>query len=442
MPVAESFVRRVRHRLGTQMDLLIRNSSWVFAANAFRTVLAFARSIIIARGLGAERFGTYVLIIALADTIQEFLNPNMGTAVIKFGADYRAAGAEDRLVALVKAGAAACLVLAVLSVLLVWGASGLVYGTFFDAPGWEGYLVLYAAAAGLSLLDSVSGGLLRLFYKFRLNALVQMGTGVLDLVLIVAALTLYPQQLAPFLVAVIVARFLDSGVLNGAALWELRGVLWPHRRARLGLLRGEARAIGSFVLSNSGSRTLKTLMDRGDVLLLGALSGVRQVGFYEIAKKLAYVVLRFTDPLSNSVYPQVAELTAARRYGEVRRLVGKVSLVLAVPMALVFAAALVLDEWVLATLYGAAFLPAAAPFLFHLVAASTSAVFFWHLAAVFSLGKVERRFFVMLAATAAGGVLAWLWAPAYGAAGVAAASLAAKTFVLVALLYVVYKHLR
>ena len=65
-------------RLDAQISLLVRNSSWVFSANAVSTLLAFVKSIIIARALGIELFGNYVLIVAFVGTIQEFFNLNIG----------------------------------------------------------------------------------------------------------------------------------------------------------------------------------------------------------------------------------------------------------------------------------------------------------------------------------------------------------------------------
>jgi hypothetical protein len=80
-------VLRLKERLDGQLKVLIKNSSWVFFANGVRTLLTFVKSIIIARGLGADLYGNYVLVVAFVGTIQEFFNLNIGAAVIKFGAD-------------------------------------------------------------------------------------------------------------------------------------------------------------------------------------------------------------------------------------------------------------------------------------------------------------------------------------------------------------------
>ena len=91
-----------KKRLDKESKTLFKNSSWVFFSNFFSTALAFLRSVVIARGLGAEIYGTYAIVVAFVALIQEFLNPNIGTALIKFGAVYHDEQRTDKLMAMVK----------------------------------------------------------------------------------------------------------------------------------------------------------------------------------------------------------------------------------------------------------------------------------------------------------------------------------------------------
>jgi O-antigen/teichoic acid export membrane protein len=79
----------LRKNLDTQSKTLLKNSSWVFISNLVGAGLAFLRGIVIARGLGAELFGVYTLIVAFIITVQEVLNLNLGAAVIRYGSQYR-----------------------------------------------------------------------------------------------------------------------------------------------------------------------------------------------------------------------------------------------------------------------------------------------------------------------------------------------------------------
>lgn len=429
MRFLDPLLRPIRRRLDGELRVLAKNSSWVFLANAFRTLLAFAKSVIIARGLGVELYGTFVLVLAFVMTTQEFFNLNLGTAVIKFGADYRGENRLDKLVALAKASAAACAGLAVLSVIAVAAVSTVAYDSVVGAPGLEVYVVLYALVGSITFFDSVSTGLLRLFYRFRLNSIVQMTTAVIDFVFVATVLFLFPHQLEPFLVAMILAKLLDSGVINGAALWEMWGELKGSRRAPIRLIREDRRTIGAFVLSNSGSRTLKTLMDRGDVLLLGALSSSQQVGLYDIAKKLAAVVLRFTDPLVSSIFPQISRLLAERRIGEVKRMLKKLTAGVGSAALPVLVAAYFLGEWVMVTLYGGEFAPGADVFVVHLASMLFAATIFWGLPLIHSLNLITERLRITAIMMGVGAAVGYLVAPAYGALGMAATLLFVKVVI-------------
>lgn len=433
---------RLKGRLDAQFKILVRNSSWVFLGSVVRTVSVFVKSILIARGLGVELYGHYVLIVAFVGAVEEFFNLNIGAAVIKFGADYRTEGNGSKLVALVKAGLWFCAGLTVVSVLVTSAVLVVAYDAILDTPGLEVYILAYAVAAGTTYFNSMSDGLLRLYFRFRVNAVVGMVLSGLELVLIGLVCVLYPHQLAPFLVVTIATTLAGGLLLNGAAFWELRPELGPYRRAGIGCLRGERKEIGSFVFCNSAGRTVGTLLHRGDVLVLGALSTAEQVGLYEIAKKLAYTVLRLTDPLGNSIFPQVASLAARRRLKEMRAMLARVVAALGIPGVLLLAGAFVTGPWWIVQLYGAAFAPAAAPFLVHLMAALLTALLFWVPSVIVSFGKVQLRLLVATAGLVVGLGLAVGLAPAFGAVGVAVASAVAKTLVLGALTAVAYRLIR
>lgn len=425
----DSLLSRLGRRLGAQTRVLVKNSSWVFAANGYRAVLALAKSVVIARGLGAELYGHYVLIFAFVVTVQEFFNLNVGSALIKFGADYRSVGRLDKLAALVKAAVVACAVLGALSVAVVAGVSHLFYDAVIGVPGLEVYVVLYALVASTTFVNTVSQGLLRLFFRFKTNSLIFMATGTLDLIVMASVLMVYPHALEPFLVAMIAAKLADSAILNVAAFWEVRGEFRGQGRAPMRSLRDDRRDIGSFVLQNSAGRTLKTLMDRGDVLLLGAFSTSAQVGLYDIAKKLAFTVLRLTDPLERAIYPQLAELISADRSREARHLLKRVTLGFGAASVLALAVAALTGEWVMATAYGSEFGAASALLLVHLASASIMATLFWALPAVQSLNILGVRVRITAVAFVVCGLVAFVLAPPYGALGVALAVLLSKVLI-------------
>jgi O-antigen/teichoic acid export membrane protein len=162
-----------------ESKVLLKNTSWLLGSNIIRTILVFLKSIVIARGLGVEFYGVYALIAAFVVTIQDFFNLNIGNAFIKFGAEFKTRERGDQVMALIKACLLATTVTATLSIILISVLVGFAYDSFVDIPGLEWYIILYAIADVATFFDPMGRSILRLYYKFKVNSMVQTITAVL-----------------------------------------------------------------------------------------------------------------------------------------------------------------------------------------------------------------------------------------------------------------------
>ncbi|HRU60077.1 MAG TPA: oligosaccharide flippase family protein [Bacteroidia bacterium] len=435
----KSFLKR---RLDPESRRLFRNSAWVFFSNMFSTGLAFVRSVVIARGLGAGIFGTFTMVTAFVGLIQEFLNLNIGTALIRQGAIFHAEQRNDKLVALVKVSLWLSAAMAALSVVVVAGLAFFSYSTFFELPDLHWFIVAYAVAASVTYLNSISRGLLRLYYKFRATSVIQMIMDVVETISITIAVLVYPKDLRIFFFAVIVARFLNGFIINALAFWELRRELGPNWNLSVRLTRQELAEFRKFVLGNSIGNSLKTMINQGDVLLLGALSSAVQVGFYSVSKKLAYSVLILTDPLVSSIYPQLSKLLAERKFAETRRMLFRITSITVLPAILFLTAMAFLNRWVIVTLYGAEYAPAAASFFYFLIASVVGVMTFWSIPLIQSLGLVGLRIKVYVVTILGGSLLAWWLIGQWQATGMAIALLSTNLFSLAYFLWAADRKIR
>jgi len=402
---------------------LVKNSSWVFLSNFYSTGLAFVRSVLIARGLGATLFGSYTLVVAFVGLVQEFLNLNLGTALIKFGAGYHAENRNDKLFALVKASMRVSALMALLSVIAI------VVLTCFQNTGlhqfqqMDGYVIAYAIAASITYFNSISRGMLRLYYRFRISSIIEIIMDTVETVVVGVVLFFFPKDISVFFPAIIVVRFINAFICNFIAFLELKGEWSHHYDVGTEILANDRRAIQDFVIGNSLGNTLKTMISQGDVLLLGLLTGPEQVAYYAIAKKLAYAILTITDPLASSIYPQLAKLLAERKFNEATTMLGKITRFSVIPAAVFFIVMYFLHQWMIVALYGAEFTLAASSFMFFLAGALLGAVTFWTLPLVQSLGLIRMRILAYLITIVAGVALSYLLIPSFNAAGMAMALL-------------------
>ncbi len=84
-----SLKQNVIKHLDRQLKILLKNSSWVFVANFVAVCALFLQSVLLARFLGPKIYGVYVLIEAILATIEQTLNLNVGTAIIRFVTEYK-----------------------------------------------------------------------------------------------------------------------------------------------------------------------------------------------------------------------------------------------------------------------------------------------------------------------------------------------------------------
>jgi O-antigen/teichoic acid export membrane protein len=431
----------LRKTLDNQSRQLFKNSSWVFFSNFYSTALAFIRSVIIARGLGPGIYGTYAIIVAFVGLIQEFLNLNIGTALIKYGAEYHNENRNDKLMALIKSSVIVSFIMAGVSIIAIALLLLFSYETFIDKPGLEWFIIAYAIAASITYLNSISRGLLRLYFKFRKSSVIQMIMDTVETVAIAIAVIFYPADLNIFFIAVIITRLLNGLICNLLAFYELKNELAPYKSATPSLIESDKKGIKKFVLGNSVGNTLKTVINQGDVLLLGALTNSLQVAYYSVAKKLAYSVLTLTDPLSQSIYPQLAKLLAAQQFADVRKMLLRITSLALIPGIIFLLITFFLNEWIIITVYGAEYVEATHSFFYFLAGATLGAVTFWTLPLIQSLGLVKMRVKVYAITIIAGSMLAWLLIPTMQAAGMALALLITNVLNMIVFISEAFKKL-
>lgn len=425
-----------------QFRLLIKNSSWVFAANAYYVACVFAQSVILGRLMGAELYGTYVLIVAFVETIQEFLNPNIDIALVKFVSEYKTHGQAQKIAAFAK--------------ISYWTAGGFALGSIilfalllvFPLELWSGYkdhrfyILAFAFSRSLLFYDNISMGLLRIFDRFRLNSVIRVILATLELLAVSVVVYTSTSKLTSIFIVLTVCNCLGTVVRNGAALLECRSVFNTVPNVGISLLKPYWSEIRRFVLSTSASRTIKVLATRGELLLLGAVSSAQEVAYYAVAKKLAYSIWLFADPLLVAIYPQLTSLVSERRFSEVKAMLKRASLMIGMPLLVIWLSVSAFHDGIIGTLYGNDYRKAGSCLVVLLMAATISVTLFWLGPLLLSMGKAVLRFQVDLVAFSLGVIIGLLLAPTFGAVGMAIALLSVYLIGHSTFLYVSVRELK
>ena len=441
--VARKTIHSIKSKFDSESKTLFRNSSWVFSANLVGSVLGFLRSILIARLLGVDLLGTYTVSIAFVLTTQEFMRLNVSMGLIRYGARYLQEKSHEKFIAVVKYSLFLSVISALASIVLLVVLTLAFYRTFIPLEGLAIYIILFAIANSLSFVDAISKAILKLFYKFKINSVIQMIMDVIEFTFVSLTLFYFRGDLQMFMTAVIVTRFVNSIVCNLAAWGELRPELLQWwRKGHITHIKNDRREFHQFIFGNSLSSSIKVLMNQGDVILLGQLSGVRAVGLYANAKKLAYSVLTITDPLVNAIFPQFSVLVAKKEYQKVKTMLRKLSLLTLGPAILFMASTFFFREEIITSLYGKEYAAAGMPFFYLMITGIQASVFFWALPLIQSLGLTNLRLSSYIAGVLVGGLIAWWLSPSMGPTGTAIGVLVANVFINILFIRAGIKGLR
>lgn len=416
-------------RLDRDSGQLVKNSSWVFFANTIGTLLAFIKTILISRTLGVELLGIYALSIATVLTIQEFLRLNIAMGLVKFGAQFLADKRPDKIAGIFKYGILISFGSVAVSVVMIGILISTSYSKFFKVEGLQPFILLFSVANGLSFFDAVSRAALRLYFKFKVNSMLQITMDIIEFTMIAVTLQVFGPDLEAFFAAVILAKTLNSMACTMSAYLELKKELPEITHSPISSIKLDRPAFNRYILGNSFSSSIKVFMNQGDVLLLGLLGTTVQVGYYATAKKLAYSVLSATDPLTSSIFPQFSHLVAEKAYSRIRIMLNTTTRLLLPSAIVILAVSFFIREELIRFLFGEEFNGAATPFIILLASALQGSVFFWSVPLMQSLGLIRKRLLIHIFAVILGGILAFLLVHEYQSSGVAIGLLVANLFI-------------
>lgn len=426
-------MKQIRAKLKSVLDgetqTLFKNSVWVFVANFYGILLAFLRSIVIARGLGAEILGIYSVIIAFVLTIQEVIKLNVPLGVIKFGAQFISHKTPEKVISLLKRGVSYSMLSALLSVIVISIITYFLYPHFFDIEGLQKFIILYAIVNGICFLDNIGRAVLKIFYRFKVNSIVQIIMDTIEFAAITFSIYYFPNNLDYFFYTVISTKLLNSLICNLSVIIELRKDLLPHFKTPVNAIESHYAEIKHFIFGNSFGNTLKTLIGQGDILLLNLWGSTAAVGFYTISKKLASAILAITDPLVTSIFPQLSHLVAQEKWKELRAMLFKTTSIALIPSFLAFIIVSLFKGDIITLLYGPSFIKSVPTFTIHFLGAASGSILFWSTPLMQSLNLTNKRIKIYLLAIIFNFIIAYLLTPYFGAVGIALGLLSANLFI-------------
>jgi len=406
---------------------LFVNAGILLGANGIAAVLGFVVAILTARTLGPEKYGILALVLVYERTIGKLVTFNVWQAIIKYGSDALQVDDSQALRQLIKFGFSLDVSSAVIGTLLAIVLSGPVIGLL----GWDQtvrpLLVLYS----ILILFSLSGtpiGILRLFNRFDLLSYTAVLGMLVRLVGVVWCL-LTGQGLFSFVLVYFITGIVGQLYQVFASLWVLRKQDFGNIiREPLFGIRSRFPGIWDYVWTTNLTMTVRMLSREADSLFIAGLTTPAALGLFNVAKQFSQVLPKFSDPLSQSIYPELARSWAK---GDTKQFVSQIKRTTLFAIVFAFSgwfAFVLFGRWVISLTVGPEFQDAYLVTVFYMLALVVFLCSFTLTPSLLAIGLARKSFFANLVATFLYFALLFPFVRAFGIVG---ASLAYLGFLLI-----------
>ena len=405
-------------------------SGWVVGNQIVTTAAVFGETVILARHLGSEAFGVFLLIVAFPEAVLQVLDLRVKDAMNRYlGAAFELDD-RPRAVALLKLFWSLDVLVGLICLGIVAAAAVPMSELIIGSSEHAHLMIVYSLGLLLGTLDSAAGTVLRLLDRFRL-AFVTGALGQLSrLALVALAVFALDGELDTIVWARVAAEVLLTAAIGGASLVLLYRLLWADRRTPASTLKEERREILGFLMSTNLTATLKMATTKLDTMLIGAFATPAAVALYRVSLQFARAPLMLADALYTAVFPTFARASAAGRRKEIRNIARSSTAIMSLVLLPVAVLGFVFGGDFIRAVGGEGFSGAGLVFALGLLSVLPYALLFWLRPLILTAGHAR---FLLRAQTAGTvvqlvGILALV--PPFGAEG-AAASLVAGNFLIV-----------
>jgi O-antigen/teichoic acid export membrane protein len=387
-----------RSQRGAILRRLFQNAALLLSGNLGASALGLASIVLTARALGVEQFGVLVLITTYVLIVDRLVNFQSWQAVIKYGTNALEDDQAEEFKSLIKFGFVLDVTTATVGTVLAASAVWLV-GQWQE---WDKPYVLMAVAYSLTILFHIAGtptAVLRIFDRFGRVAAQNLAAAAIKLLGVTIA-TVLDAGIWAFLSVWAVSDVLGRLLLIQFALKELQyRDIRRISRSSMSSLSARFPGIWGFVWTTNLHSSVKLGLREADVMVVGSFLGAAGVGLYKIVKSIGSTLGKFTDPLYQAVYPDLARSAGARTWDTFKHLIfAPLKYVLLTGILLVAVFVLVgqqVIELLLGSEYSESFRPAVVYLAGTIIAMST---FSFH-PAMLSLGKPHLSLGILITST-------------------------------------------
>lgn len=391
-------IDRIRKTLAEDSILsrVLKNTGYLFSSTTIGLVLSLVQSIFAARLLGVAAFGLIGIITTFVSNVNRLFSFRMGEFIIRYlgkelTEDNKVKGGAVVKVAMITEGITSLVAFGVLLLLAPLGAK-------YIAKDIQALpmIQLFGFSILANMISETSTGVLQVTNNFRAQAVINLVQSVITALLILLAFLMNGS------IYFVLSAYLVGKIILGVSPAILAFYHLPRYlnkgwwKSPLSVLP-PFKELAQYALSTNFSGTVKMVASESEPLWVGFFLDQQAVGLYKLAISIVNPLMMPITPFISTTFPEMTRSIVSKMWGQLRRLLKRVTLVSATWTAVVLAVMLLLGKWLIGLFYGSEFIPAYQVTMLLLVGFGFSNIFFWNRSLLLSFGKANIPLYVLLA---------------------------------------------
>jgi len=348
--------------LKTQSSLnkVLKNAGILLSGNMAANILGLLSLAIFTNSQGAVIFGYYVLFLTFIEIIDRIFNFQTWQAFIKFATDFQVKNEEHKVMMLLKYSFLVDLISLMVATLVALVLSFYAI-EFFEIPQELYHLLLLMTLTILFRSAEISTGVFRLFDEFKIQAKITVYAAAFKLILygLIASKVSITPSFEAFVYATVFSQFITmmmkfvyaKKILNKN---EIKLIDIIKEKINIPLMK--ELKIFPFIIYKNFSVSIRSISRQLDVVILGKLYGAEIVGIYKIAKEVANLIGKLTDPIYQAIYPEFAKLIANARKVEAYKMAINISIYSGLSALVFYILFIIFGKWGISIAFGQDFI--------------------------------------------------------------------------------------
>ncbi len=419
-------VRKIRARIGAwigdaSLKRLVKNASLLFGAETVVTLIGAVQFPLVTRLLGVGNYGAWGIVISWVGLIGQILAFRLWETVIKYFSQFMAGEDEPRALALLKLCLLIDFIVGVVTFLVVTASAGLAASFVLKArPDGADLIRLEAFNMLMGMSMSVWMAVLRVFDRFKVISAYNVASAIALFVFWMSALALHA-GVGGLILATATVKLCQTLALANMARRDLqKRFKGSWFAADLNTLRGYRREIWVMLFSMNVDAIRKIALGNADMVVLGWLATPAQAGIYRLAKQLASFFGRLTNPIYDTLYPEVTRLYQTEGPARVREMVQRLMRGVIAGLVVSVVGAYAVSSWLIPFIFGADYVPAIPVFQI-VILTNVWAIGLWIPSVLLSAGRARQLTTINIITSLAMIIFLLLAVPRWGSLGAAAA---------------------